>query len=106
MFFGVVMVTMDPRQGVEVIRLVKPKTAIPIHYDDYNAFQWALGDTGQPPDDPHGWWRAGTQTSWFEEFSASAKYATPGHRGASSGGARRTPSPRIERCIPRYRAPA
>ena len=37
MFFGVVMVTMDPRQGVEMIRLVKPKTAIPIHYDDYSA---------------------------------------------------------------------
>lgn len=27
MFFGLVMVTMDPRQGVEVIRLVRPKTA-------------------------------------------------------------------------------
>ena len=77
MFFGVVMVTMDPRQGVEVIRLVKPKTAIPIHYDDYSAFQWALGDTGQPPDDPHGWWR-GTNVMSFEEFSAMAKYAAPG----------------------------
>ena len=77
MFFGVVMVTMDPRQGVEVIRLVKPKAAIPIHYDDYSAFQWALGDTGQPPDDPHGWWR-GTNVMSFEEFSAMAKYAAPG----------------------------
>ena len=24
-------------------RLVKPKTAIPIHYDDYTAFEFALG---------------------------------------------------------------
>jgi L-ascorbate metabolism protein UlaG (beta-lactamase superfamily) len=44
MFFGPLMVTMDPSQGVEVIRLVKPKTAIPIHYDDYSAFEFALGD--------------------------------------------------------------
>ena len=86
MFFGVLMVTMDPRQGVEVIRLVKPKTAIPIHYDDYSAFQWALGDTAHPPDDPHGWWR-GTNVMSFEEFIAMAKYAAPGtevqilHRG-------------------------
>ena len=77
MFFGVVMVTMDPRQGVEVIRLVNPKAAIPIHYDDYSAFHWALGETGQPPDDPHGWWR-GTNIMSFDEFRAMAKYAAPG----------------------------
>ena len=77
MFFGVLMVTMDPRQGVEVIRLVKPKTAIPIHYDDYSAFEWALGDTDHPPDDPHGWWH-GTNVMSFEEFIAMAKYAAPG----------------------------
>ena len=104
MFFGVVMVTMDPRQGVEVIRLVKPKTAIPIHYDDYSAFQWALGDTDHPPDDPHGWWR-GTNVMSFEEFIAMAKDAAPGHRGAHPPiGARRTPSrsPRaaVERTVP------
>jgi L-ascorbate metabolism protein UlaG (beta-lactamase superfamily) len=29
MFFGLLMVTMDPEQGVDVIWLVKPKTAIP-----------------------------------------------------------------------------
>ena len=45
MFFGLLMVTMDPKQGVEVIRLVKPKTAIPIHYDDYSAFEFALAET-------------------------------------------------------------
>ena len=30
---GVLMVTMDPKQGVEVIKLIKPKAAIPIHYE-------------------------------------------------------------------------
>jgi L-ascorbate metabolism protein UlaG (beta-lactamase superfamily) len=86
MFFGLLMVTMDPRQGVEVIKLVKPKTAIPIHYDDYTAFQWALGDTDHTPEDPQGLWR-GTNVMSFEEFIAMAKYAVPGtevhilHRG-------------------------
>jgi len=42
-FFGLLMLTMDPKQGVEVIRLVKPKMAIPIHCDDYTAFEFALG---------------------------------------------------------------
>jgi hypothetical protein len=35
-FFAVLMVTRDPRKGIEVMRLVKPKTAIPNHYDDYS----------------------------------------------------------------------
>jgi L-ascorbate metabolism protein UlaG (beta-lactamase superfamily) len=87
MFFGLLMVTMDPKQGVEVIRLVKPKTAIPIHYDDYTAFESALGDTGHPPDDdPHGWWK-GTKITTFDQFIAMAMAAAPGtdvyilHRG-------------------------
>ena len=87
MFFNLMMVTMDPKQGVEVIKIVKPKTAIPIHYDDYTAFESALGDTGHPPeDDPHGWWH-GTKVTSFEEFIKMAKDAAPGtevhilHRG-------------------------
>jgi L-ascorbate metabolism protein UlaG (beta-lactamase superfamily) len=77
MFFNVLMVSMDPKQGVEVIRIVKPKTAIPIHYDDYTAFEYALGDTDQPPDDdPHGWWR-GTKFTSFKEFIRMAKDAAP-----------------------------
>ncbi len=52
MFFNLMMVTMDPRQGVGVIKFVKPKKAIPIHYDDYTAFESALGDTGHPPERP------------------------------------------------------
>jgi L-ascorbate metabolism protein UlaG (beta-lactamase superfamily) len=78
MFFGLLMVTMDPKQGVEVIRLVKPKTAIPIHYDDYTAFEFALGETGRPPvTDPPEWWQR-TKITSFEEFIGMAKEAAPG----------------------------
>ena len=76
MFFGLLMVTMDPRQGVEVIRLVKPKTAIPIHYDDYSAFEFALGDAAPPTADPPEWWH-GTKITSFEEFITMAKEAAP-----------------------------
>ena len=72
MFFGLLMVTMDPKQGIEVIRLVKPKTAIPIHYDDYTAFEFALGETAGPPDaDPPEWWQR-TKITSFNEFIAMA----------------------------------
>jgi L-ascorbate metabolism protein UlaG (beta-lactamase superfamily) len=78
MLLGLAMVTMDPKQGVEVIRLVKPKTAIPIHYDDYNAFEFALGDTAQPPaGDPPEWWQR-TQITPFDDFITMAKEASPG----------------------------
>jgi L-ascorbate metabolism protein UlaG (beta-lactamase superfamily) len=77
MFFGLLMVTMDPKHGVEVIRLVKPKTAIPIHYDDYTAFEFALGDTSRPPaGDPPDWWQR-TKITSFEEFITMAKEAAP-----------------------------
>lgn len=39
-----VMLTMDARQGVEMIRLVNPKKAAPIHYNDYTVFKWPLDD--------------------------------------------------------------
>jgi L-ascorbate metabolism protein UlaG (beta-lactamase superfamily) len=41
---GVVMVTMDAGQGVEAIRIVEPRTAIPIHYNDYTVFKSPLED--------------------------------------------------------------
>jgi L-ascorbate metabolism protein UlaG (beta-lactamase superfamily) len=41
---GVVMVTMDARQGVEAIRIIEPRTAIPIHYNDYTVFKSPLED--------------------------------------------------------------
>jgi hypothetical protein len=58
--------------------LVKPKTATPIHYDDYAAFEFALGETTRPPAaDPPEWWHKTNITS-FEEFITMAKEAAPG----------------------------
>lgn len=37
-------VTMDADQGVELMRTVRPQLAIPIHYDDYDAFKSPLSD--------------------------------------------------------------
>lgn len=39
-----IMVMMDGAQGVEMMRLVDPKRAIPIHYDDYDVFKSPLSD--------------------------------------------------------------
>ena len=39
-----IMVTMDGNQGVELIRIVKPNVAIPIHFDDYDVFKSPLAD--------------------------------------------------------------
>ncbi|MDP8946946.1 MAG: MBL fold metallo-hydrolase [Actinomycetota bacterium] len=44
MILGVVMVTMDARQGVEAIGIIEPRTAIPIHYNDYTVFKSPLED--------------------------------------------------------------
>ncbi len=41
-----IMVTMDGKQGLQMMRLVNPKTAIPIHYDDYDVFKSPLSDFG------------------------------------------------------------
>ncbi len=38
------MVTMDGEQGVELMRIVQPKLAIPIHYNDYDVFKSPLSD--------------------------------------------------------------
>jgi L-ascorbate metabolism protein UlaG (beta-lactamase superfamily) len=39
-----IMVTMDAKQGVEAMRIVDPRTAVPIHYNDYEAFKSPLED--------------------------------------------------------------
>ncbi len=44
--FGVV-VTMDGKQGVEAMRIINPRHAIPIHYNDYNVFKSPLEDFKQ-----------------------------------------------------------
>jgi L-ascorbate metabolism protein UlaG (beta-lactamase superfamily) len=38
------MVTMDAKQGLELVRLINPDLTIPIHYDDYDVFQSPLDD--------------------------------------------------------------
>lgn len=39
-----VLVTMDAEQGVEMIKIVQPTIAIPIHYNDYTVFKSPLSD--------------------------------------------------------------
>ncbi|HUP27574.1 MAG TPA: MBL fold metallo-hydrolase [Chloroflexia bacterium] len=39
-----IMVTMDGKQGVQVMRRVRPRLAIPIHYNDYDLFKSPLSD--------------------------------------------------------------
>jgi L-ascorbate metabolism protein UlaG (beta-lactamase superfamily) len=41
--FGV-MLTMDARQGLQLLQIVQPRTAIPIHYNDYPVFKSPLED--------------------------------------------------------------
>ncbi|KAI5271447.1 Metallo-hydrolase/oxidoreductase [Aureobasidium subglaciale] len=38
------MVTMDAKQGIELVRLINPDLTIPIHYDDYDVFLSPLDD--------------------------------------------------------------
>ena len=38
------LVTMDGHQGVELLKMVQPRTAVPIHYDDYTVFKSPLED--------------------------------------------------------------
>lgn len=38
------MVTMDAKQGVQLMQLMNPDITIPIHYDDYNVFNSPLSD--------------------------------------------------------------
>lgn len=39
-----IMVTMDGEQGVQMLRIVNPQRAIPIHYNDYDVFKSPLSD--------------------------------------------------------------
>jgi len=38
------MVTMDAKQGIQLVQLIQPDITIPIHYDDYEAFVSPLSD--------------------------------------------------------------
>jgi L-ascorbate metabolism protein UlaG (beta-lactamase superfamily) len=39
-----ILVTMDAAQGVRMLQILRPRTAIPIHYDDYDLFKSPLDD--------------------------------------------------------------
>jgi L-ascorbate metabolism protein UlaG (beta-lactamase superfamily) len=38
------LVTMDAEQGLEAMRIIDPRTAVPIHYNDYTVFKSPLED--------------------------------------------------------------
>jgi L-ascorbate metabolism protein UlaG (beta-lactamase superfamily) len=39
-----ITVTMDARQGADLVELLKPPITVPVHYDDYDRFRSPLGD--------------------------------------------------------------
>ncbi|MFI7574485.1 MBL fold metallo-hydrolase [Micromonospora sp. NPDC049497] len=39
-----ILLTMDDRQGADLVELIRPKLTVPIHYDDYPVFRSPLGD--------------------------------------------------------------
>ena len=39
-----ILLTMDGKQGVQALRIVRPRSAVPIHYDDYTVFKSPLAD--------------------------------------------------------------
>jgi len=38
------IVTMDAKEGIQLVQLIQPDLTIPIHYDDYDAFKSPLAD--------------------------------------------------------------
>ncbi|MFI6513157.1 MBL fold metallo-hydrolase [Streptosporangium sp. NPDC050855] len=41
---GMVMVTMDGRQGADWVTMINPRRVLPVHYDDYGVFSSPLSD--------------------------------------------------------------
>ena len=39
-----ILLTMDDKQGVEALKLVRPRVALPVHYNDYTVFKSPLRD--------------------------------------------------------------
>jgi L-ascorbate metabolism protein UlaG (beta-lactamase superfamily) len=39
-----VLLTMDAEQGVRTLKLIQPRAAVPVHYDDYDVFRSPLSD--------------------------------------------------------------
>ncbi|HEX5848429.1 MAG TPA: hypothetical protein VFY59_04475, partial [Rubrobacter sp.] len=72
-----IVVTMDAEQGLEAMRLIDARTTLPIHYNDYEAFESPLEDFQQAvkeadlEDQVH--YLAHGDTYEFETKSAPAK---------------------------------
>ena len=49
-----IMLTMDDEQGVQILNIIQPEKAIPIHYNDYDVFKSPLEDF-QRAADAAGW---------------------------------------------------
>ncbi len=41
---GGLVVTMDAAQGADLLDLLRPRRAMPVHYDDYTVFRSPVGD--------------------------------------------------------------
>ncbi|MBV8540999.1 MAG: hypothetical protein JO364_05920 [Pseudonocardiales bacterium] len=39
-----ILLTMDGRQGAELVRLVEPRITVPVHIEDYTVFRSPLSD--------------------------------------------------------------
>jgi L-ascorbate metabolism protein UlaG (beta-lactamase superfamily) len=50
-FMGMFKVSMDGKDGVELLKIIQPNKVIPIHYDDYDAFKSPLADFTQAAKD-------------------------------------------------------
>lgn len=46
-----ILLTMNGRQGAEALRVIDPREAIPVHYDDYTLFKSPLSDFRQAVED-------------------------------------------------------
>ena len=85
--FGVLL-TMDAKQGVEAIRWIQPKKAIPIHYDDYPVFKSPLADFQREVD------AAGlTDRVIYLERGMKHTFTVPRDRWAAPAGAAASPRP-------------
>jgi L-ascorbate metabolism protein UlaG (beta-lactamase superfamily) len=39
-----ILLTMDAEQGVRALQIIRPRVAVPVHYDDYTVFKSPLAD--------------------------------------------------------------
>jgi L-ascorbate metabolism protein UlaG (beta-lactamase superfamily) len=81
-----ILVTMDDEQGVEMMRIIQPEKAIPIHYNDYDVFKSPLEDF-KAAAEAAGLAERLIYLSHGETYEfRSRKYAGEAEKGISSGG--------------------